>query len=618
MAGEAVLEITIDSNNIQISNFGNNSFQIKNTGDKTIANVEMDVTNALYSDAVFDPFGKAGDTVSKPLTINSNGGTGIVAPSNASYIGAGGQAGFKGIQLVFDENNNNGFEPGETVGFSIDMDPNSVTGTKKQPLDAGSNPSWDVGGVSGAELIGSSFKVTFTDGTTATGQLQGADNQAGAQALASQDSPDLSATLKVNGLDAGDIGTYDENPSVIVNGPAGETARVVLTKGFIQPVTPYAQFLQNQLDVLAGSDFPANNAVEFQTVDVKLTGEDQDISNFFNFSGVAKFNFQGEDQLPLGFVASIIDPSNNDLSIGSVTKPIYLEFQEQNSEPNPNPKPELQNRVYGVKDGQVIIEAENTNLQGNWENIEIDGRQGVLYDGKNSFGKVPVGQTLEYNFQTDEEGNYYIALHSARHEAAMQKFANDLGNDAWVEVIDSQTNETILNPTKLFTHFGSVNEEYKWGTTFDINHEKSAATVNLSANKEYTLRISGRSDGYVLDRITLSNDGFLKNISTPESPLLEESPSQPTNDPVLPPENPSDQPNPDSSVIRINAGGDAYTDQEGNLWSADQFFTSGKTFQTTSSIAKTTDDPLYQTERWQKNLSYNIPVENGDYQVTLK
>ena len=146
----------------------------------------------------------------------------------------------------FNKNNSNGFEPGETVGFSIDMDSNSIAGTDKNKLNAGTNPSWDSGGVSGAELIGSTFKVTFTDGTTATGQLQGVDNQGGAQALASQDSSDLSATLKVNGLDAGEVGTYDENPSVIVNGSAGETARVVLTKGFIQPVTPYAQFLQNQ------------------------------------------------------------------------------------------------------------------------------------------------------------------------------------------------------------------------------------------------------------------------------------------------------------------------------------------------------------------------------------
>ena len=337
--GKAVLAITANSNNVQISNFGNNSFQITNTGDKEITQVNIDVTNALYPDSVFDPFGVAGDTASKPLTINTGGGTGVIAPNNDSYIGAGGTAGFEEIQLLFDENVNGGFEPGETVGFSVDMDPNSVAGAQKNLLDAGSSPAWDVGGVSGAELIGSTFTVTFADGTTASGQLQGVGNQAGSQALASQDASNTSVSLAVNGLEAGDVGTYDAGgPSVIVNGPAGQTARIVLTKGFIQPVTneffngnasqqAYAPTLQAQLDALAAADFPANNAVEFQTVDVVLTGGNQDISDQFDFSGIANFNFAGEDQVPLGFVASIIDPSNNDLSLGPVTQPIYLTFE---------------------------------------------------------------------------------------------------------------------------------------------------------------------------------------------------------------------------------------------------------------------------------------------------
>ncbi|MEL7313912.1 MAG: hypothetical protein AAFN08_03055 [Cyanobacteria bacterium J06559_3] len=343
--GEVVLTITKNRDNIQVSNFGNNSFQITNTGTKKIAQVDIDVTGALYPDSIFDPFGLAGDTVGKALTINTNGGTGIVAPSNASYIGAGGTAGFEGLQLRFDETVNGGFESGETVGFSVDMDPNSIAGARKGVLDSGTSPAWDVGGVSGAELIGSSFTVTFTDGTTATGQLQGVGNQGGSQALASQDSPNVSVSLTVNGLGAGDIGTYDANgPSVIVNGPAGQTTRVVLTKGFIQPVIneffngnasdqAYAPILQAQLDALAASDFPANNAVEFQTVDVVLTGADQDISDQFDFSGVAAYDFAGEDQLPLGFAASVIDPTNDDLPLGPVTEPIYVEFSESDTTP---------------------------------------------------------------------------------------------------------------------------------------------------------------------------------------------------------------------------------------------------------------------------------------------
>ncbi|MGB3650543.1 MAG: malectin domain-containing carbohydrate-binding protein, partial [Rivularia sp. (in: cyanobacteria)] len=76
-------------------------------------------------------------------------------------------------------------------------------------------------------------------------------------------------------------------------------------------------------------------------------------------------------------------------------------------------------------------------------------------------------------------------------------------------------------------------------------------------------------------------------------------------------------PNP-SNIIRINAGGDAYTDVNGNLWSADQYFTGGSKYSTKADIANTEDDKLYQTERWTKNLSYVIPVSNGEYKVTVK
>ena len=329
MVGQATLEITAKNNNVQISNFGENSFQITNTGTKTIAQIDIDVTNALYSDSVFDPFGLAGDTSSKPLTIDNSGGTGIVAPSNASYIGTGGRSGYKGLRLKFDESVNGGFESGETIGFSIDMDPNSVAGTEKAPLDGGSTPSWDVGGVSGAELIGSTFTVTFTDGTTAVGQLQGANNQGGSKGLADQGSPNLQVDLTVNGVGQGGVGTYNATqPRIVVNGTIGQTVRVVLTKGFIQPVSSYAEFLQTQLDELAKTDFPANNAVEFQTVDVLLTEANQDISESFNFSGVDNYDFAGEDRLPLGFIASVIDADNNDLSLGKVTAPTYLKFSD--------------------------------------------------------------------------------------------------------------------------------------------------------------------------------------------------------------------------------------------------------------------------------------------------
>ena len=323
--GEIVITPT---GGIQVSNYGRNSFKITNTGDKAIAAVEIDVTKALYPDSVFDPFGLAGDTVSKKLTIDTPGGTGVKAPTNASYVGKGGTDGYEKILLAFDKAVSGGFQKGETLGFSIDMDPNSIAGSQKGPLDAGTRPAWDVGGVSGAELIGSKVTFTFTDGSKAVGQLHGTGSQSGAQALVTQAPASAPVILKANGLGAGSVGEYgDGGPSVTIQGEAGQTARVVLTKGFVQPVVneftgAYAKQLDAQLAELKAQGFPANNAVEFQTVDVTLTGKVQDISARFDFGSVAGVTLASEDDLPLGLVAAIVNGKGQ--ATGPVSAPIYL------------------------------------------------------------------------------------------------------------------------------------------------------------------------------------------------------------------------------------------------------------------------------------------------------
>jgi malectin (di-glucose binding ER protein) len=72
-----------------------------------------------------------------------------------------------------------------------------------------------------------------------------------------------------------------------------------------------------------------------------------------------------------------------------------------------------------------------------------------------------------------------------------------------------------------------------------------------------------------------------------------------------------------SAAIMINCGGPTYLDSAGQLWSADMDFVSGSTFSTTHSITGTLDPTLYQTERYGPTLTYNIPVLNGTYTVTL-
>ncbi|MBN2090756.1 T9SS type A sorting domain-containing protein [candidate division KSB1 bacterium] len=75
--------------------------------------------------------------------------------------------------------------------------------------------------------------------------------------------------------------------------------------------------------------------------------------------------------------------------------------------------------------------------------------------------------------------------------------------------------------------------------------------------------------------------------------------------------------------VRLNAGGNNYTDAEGKLWTADQAYSSGSfgyvngsSYKTTDAISGTTADALYQTERWGMT-AYQFDVPDGTYQVRL-
>jgi hypothetical protein len=79
--------------------------------------------------------------------------------------------------------------------------------------------------------------------------------------------------------------------------------------------------------------------------------------------------------------------------------------------------------------------------------------------------------------------------------------------------------------------------------------------------------------------------------------------------------------NPTTIVYRINAGGPQVTNSIGTF-AADQYYsTPSLVYSTTAPIAGTTDDAIYQTERYSSTdngtLNYNFPVSNGTYKVIL-
>ena len=370
--GSAKLTIT-PGNSVQKSNFGNNAFMLSNTGDKRISAVFIDVTNALVPDVVFDADGTGGDSVAKNLTYNS--GAASVAPvsinsydwlwlpargvsfaptlafdaadlsnidnlfvdavSNNSKPSPKAGGGFRGELLLFTD-----FDPGETVGFSGDMDPNSIAGLTKSSVDTGSNQvnagkNFDAGGVSGAEMIGSTVTALFGDGTFATGTLASDGSQSGAVALIGE--VGTTPGLTVNGVAPGGFGTYGATrPVISLTGIPGSSVRVSMMKAF-DPVGNATTVASGavSVDLLVSSRleaqypaFPVNNAVEFQHLVVTIPASGTvNLTASFNYDTIsqpsdASSPFPGDDVLPIAYSAVVIDAGGEPLTAPSA--PIRL------------------------------------------------------------------------------------------------------------------------------------------------------------------------------------------------------------------------------------------------------------------------------------------------------
>ncbi|MGL1902854.1 MAG: glycoside hydrolase family 3 C-terminal domain-containing protein [Fibrobacterales bacterium] len=67
-------------------------------------------------------------------------------------------------------------------------------------------------------------------------------------------------------------------------------------------------------------------------------------------------------------------------------------------------------------------------------------------------------------------------------------------------------------------------------------------------------------------------------------------------------------------IFAVNAGGSLFTDDNGIVYESDNNYSGGKTASTTKSISGTTNDILYQSERWGAS-SYDIPAVSGEYRI---
>ncbi|MEM8569226.1 MAG: hypothetical protein AAGF85_22420, partial [Bacteroidota bacterium] len=80
----AIRATILPEGNINNSTFNDQSFTIENIGDKRIAAIYIDITDAVLEDAVFDPTGEAGDTASRGLQYSNTGSSGAIEPTTVT------------------------------------------------------------------------------------------------------------------------------------------------------------------------------------------------------------------------------------------------------------------------------------------------------------------------------------------------------------------------------------------------------------------------------------------------------------------------------------------------------------------------------------------------------
>lgn len=156
----------------------------------------------------------------------------------------------------------------------------------------------------------------------------------------------------------------------------------------------------------------------------------------------------------------------------------------------------------------------------------------------------------------------------------------------------------------------------------DVNGDGNINLVDLATLLGNFAKPGNRSQGDLdgngsinLSDLSQLLANFGKGLSQPTPTNVIATPTTVVATPTLPAPTPTSTSN---LVVALNAGGSAFTSATGIAYGADQYFTGGGTYSTNNAIANTTDDPIYQSERW-GNFTYHIPVStNGTYQITLQ
>ena len=237
---------------------------------------------------------------------------------------------------------------------------------------------------------------------------------------------------------------------------------------------------------------------------------------------------------------------------------------------------------------------------------EVDVKPHTVDDSLPDPIRINVGSDMPY---TDRAGEVWIA----------DTFFED-GAVATIEesILDTQDDELYQSGRYAYTidyeipvdnglhdvdlHFAEVFYSESGDRTFNIEIEGRALTEQFDIYKK-----SGINRATAERNSILVSDGTLNVHLEATEALAQLSAIEVSAKALIEPGEP----------IRVNAGGERYTDGLGQTWLADVFFEDGQTAVQYEEISNTDDDELFQSDRRAQTLDYSVPVPNGVYGVNL-
>jgi len=200
------------------------AFRLTNasTSGEKIVRARVALPGAILPDMIFDPFGGAGDLQALAFRVDTDPGVGIGSPQYIQFHnGANGAEGYDALELTFTD-----FGPGETLEFSIDIDPLSI--------HAHPAPS-PAGAVCGLELVGATVEVEFDSGLTHAAELAPIPGVPGGARAGVRGGRPPAPSISLDSIGAGPAVVLSPAQTVRVTGQPGASVRVFVVEGHLRP-----------------------------------------------------------------------------------------------------------------------------------------------------------------------------------------------------------------------------------------------------------------------------------------------------------------------------------------------------------------------------------------------